>query len=132
MPRALIAILFTAALCLVLPGGSATAEKVTGISTTITFANPEPGVYTGAVEAQRAACREGRRVTIVDDRNENGRSDHTDRTLAKTLSGREGTYTAKGSQAPKTDTLLVVVADKILGKASFCRSFTRIVAAQSR
>jgi hypothetical protein len=105
---------------------------VTGISTTVTFSNPEPGLYTGDVKAKRAACTEGRRVTIIDDRNGNGRSDHADRMLAKTFSGKEGAYTAKGSQAPKTDTLLVVVADKILGRASFCRSFIRIVAAQSR
>jgi hypothetical protein len=132
MTRQLLAILAAALLCVGLLCAPALGERVTGISTTVTFSNPEPGLYTGAVMAKRAACREGRRVAIIDDRNRNGRSDHTDPTLAKTFSGKQGVYTAKGNQAPKADTLLVVVGDKILGRASFCRSFIRIVAPQSR
>ncbi|HEY1355928.1 MAG TPA: hypothetical protein VGF09_06400 [Solirubrobacterales bacterium] len=127
-----LAILGVALLGVALLAASALAEKVTEVPTSVTFSNPESGVYTGTVNSKRAACRDVRRVTILDDRNRNGRSDGADRTLAKTFSGNTGVYTARGDQARRGDQLLIIVGDKILGRAAFCRSFIRIVAPQSR
>ncbi|HEY7257374.1 MAG TPA: hypothetical protein VH476_11915 [Solirubrobacterales bacterium] len=131
MIRRPLALLGAALLCLAPLGSSALGQKVTEVPTSITFSNPESGVYTGSVTSKRAACRKGRRVTILEDRNDNGRSDGADRTLAKATSGQSGAYTATGSQAPKGARILVAVADKILGRASFCRSFIETAAARS-
>jgi hypothetical protein len=70
-------------------------------------------------------------VTIIEDRNLNGRSDHADRILARTTSNGNGAYTAKGDQARRGDRLLVVVGVKILARAAFCRSFVKTATAGS-
>jgi hypothetical protein len=131
MTRILLLAAAAALLCAGLLGGVALARKVTEVPTSVTFSNPDQGVYKGNVKSGRAACRTGRRVTILDDRNENSRSDGADRTLAKAFSGRAGGYVARGTQAPEGEQLLVAVADKILGRAAFCRSFIKTAAAQS-
>jgi hypothetical protein len=129
MNRPLIAISAAALLCLCLLAGPALAERVTAVRTTATFSNPQSGLYEGEVKSSRAACREGRRVGVIDDRNRNGRSDHADRTLAKAFSSDDGGYRARGSRAPKGDRLLLVVGVKILSRNAFCRPFIRNAAA---
>ena len=125
MIRQPIAIAASALLCLCLLAGAALAEKVTAVRTTATFVNPESGVYEGEVKSTRAVCRQGRRVSVIDDRNRNGRSDHADRTLVKVFSGNDGGYRARGSQAGRGDRLLLVVGVKILSRNAFCRPFIK-------
>ena len=125
MIRPLIAIAASTLLCLCLLAGAALAEKVTAVRTTATFVNPESGVYEGEVKSTRAVCRQGRRVSVIDDRNRNGRSDHADRTLVKVFSGNDGGYRARGSQARRGDRLLLVVGVKILSRNAFCRPFIK-------
>jgi hypothetical protein len=132
MIRPLIAIAAFALLGLSLLSGVAFGEKVTAVPTSITFSNPESGVYEGEVKSTRAVCRKGRRVSVIDDRNRNGRSDHSDPTLAKVFSGNNGAYRAKGRQAAKGDSLLVVVGPKVLSRTAFCRPFIKNVAPLSR
>jgi len=131
MSRPLIAIAAVSLLGLCVIAGAAFGEKVTAVPTSATFSNPESGVYEGEVRASRAACRNRRRVSVVDDRNRNGRSDHTDRTLAKVFSGGNGAYRAKGSQAARGDRLLLVIGAKVLSRNAFCRPFIKITAPRS-
>jgi hypothetical protein len=132
MTRPLIAITAAALLCLSAFAGGALGAKVTAVPTTATFSNPESGVYEGEVRSKRAACRKGRRVSVVDDRNRNSRSDHADRILVKVFSGNDGAYRAKGSQAARGDRLLLVVGVKVLSRTAFCRPFIKNVAPLSR
>jgi hypothetical protein len=125
MIRPLTAIAASALLCLGILTGAALAEKVTAVRTTATFSNPESGVYEGEVKSARAACRKGRRVAVIVDRNRNGRSDHADRTVVKVFSGNDGAYRAKGSQVQRGDRLLLVVGVKILSRSAFCRPFIK-------
>jgi hypothetical protein len=131
MIRPLVAITAFALLGLCLLAGVALGEKVTAVPTSVTFSNPESGVYEGEVKSNRAACRMGRRVSVIYDRNRNGRSDHADPILAKVFSGNDGAYRAKGSQAARGGRLLVVVGAKILSRNAFCRPFIRNAAALS-
>jgi hypothetical protein len=111
--------------------GVALGEKVTAVPTSVTFSNPESGVYEGEVRSNRGVCRKGRRVSVIQDRNHNGRSDHSDPTLAKTFSGNNGAYRAKGGQAARGGRLLVVVGAKILSRNAFCRPVIKNAAALS-
>ena len=111
--------------------GIALGEKVTAVPTSVTFSNPESGVYEGEVRSNREVCRKGRRVSVIEDRNHNGRSDHSDPTLAKTLSGNDGAYRARGRQAARGGRLLIVVGAKILSRNAFCRPSIKNAAALS-
>jgi hypothetical protein len=111
--------------------GVALGERVTAVPTSVTFSNPRSGLYEGEVRSNRAVCRDERRVSVIEDRNRNGRSDHSDPTLAKTFSGTDGAYRANGGQAARGTKLLIVVGAKVLSRNAFCRPFIKSAAALS-
>jgi hypothetical protein len=111
--------------------GVALGESVTAVPTSATFSNLKSGVYEGVVSSNRGVCRNGRRVSVIEDRNHNGRSDHSDPTLAKTFSAPNGAYRANGTQAARGAKLLIIVGPKVLSRNAFCRPVIKNAAALS-
>jgi hypothetical protein len=87
------------------------------VDTSVSLKNPQFGVYTGKVSAEKP-CAVNRSVEVWHDTNGNGQVDGAppDFKIGQTKSKRKGKYRIQGNQAPAGDNLIVVVRSKESGR----------------
>jgi hypothetical protein len=122
MRRALTAALAVALLASLFAGATEAKKRKRGpkVASDVTVVNRMSGFYEGKVRSSVDACESRRVVVVYHDENDNG-LDQGDFRIGEGTTTKSGSYVVRGNQAPRGDTVIVLLISRKLPSGTRCK-----------